>query len=250
MAQLYAITPVEPIRESVYKQLRALILNNGFPEGQRLVEQEIAVQLGVSRTPVRDALRRLESEGILEALPRGGLIVKVFTEEELVELYRIREALECLAAEYAAVNATDADLRDLEDLVLRMETPDMDDAQWADVHLTFSTRYNAASHMPNLLALLGPLREKVVMARNATVTNYKRKSTAMREHRELFEALRAKNPARARALTSVHIRNALAAYRQLRQEKEFARDTCPRVHNSVSGKPHQPASGKGARHEN
>lgn len=96
-----------------YAQVRAAIVENRYPPGQRLVEQRIAEQLGLSRTPVREALRMLEAEGLVVSERNRGAIVRPLSPTEVVDLYGLRIQLESYAVEVATERATEADLREL-----------------------------------------------------------------------------------------------------------------------------------------
>lgn len=213
MSQLKAIAPTQPIRETVYQQLKLAVLTGAFAAGERLLEHDIAKKLQVSRTPVREALKRLEAEGLLEALPKQGLAVKEYSHDDIREIYMIREALECLAAEFAAINATDADVALLEGLVEEMDRldNDADAVRIMEVHRCFSEAYNRASHMPTLVHLIESLKDQVARFRGVSLSSRERRTETRKEHKELLEALRLRDPERASALTHVHIRNALAA---------------------------------------
>lgn len=215
MGDLQAITPVQSIREAVYGQIKSAIQEGAFAKGERLVEHDIAEKLQVSRTPVREALKRLESEGFLEALPRQGLIVKSHSEAEIREIYMIREALESLAAEQAAINATDEDVALLEKLVSamnRQDDPQADPAETLDVHRHFSEAYNRASHLPTLVRMIESLKEQIIPLRKVSLRGRKRREEAQAEHGALLRALKERKPDLAAELTRRHIRNALRAY--------------------------------------
>lgn len=216
MSGLQAIVPVQSIREVVYEQLKAAILSGGFANGERLVEQDIASRLQVSRTPVREALKRLETEGFLEALPRNGLIVKIYSDDEIREIYLIREALESLAAEYAARNATKRDIRELERFAAEMDRagndPDSTPQERMDGHRRFSEAYNRASHMPTLVHMIESLKAQVARFRRVSLSGAKRRAQAQDEHRQLLEAIKDRAPEQAGRLTKIHIQNALLAY--------------------------------------
>lgn len=213
MSQLKAIAPTQPIRETVYQQLKHAVLTGAFNSGERLLERDIAEKLQVSRTPVREALQRLEAEGLLEALPKQGLAVKEYSDDDIREIYMIREALECLAAEFAAINATDSDISLLDALVEEMDQldNDADPVRITEVHRCFSEAYNRASHMPTLVHLIESLKDQVMRFRSVSLSTPERRMETRKEHKELLEALRRRDPERASALTHVHIRNALTA---------------------------------------
>lgn len=91
------VTDLRPIREIVFERLRKAIIDGNLEPGDRLVETFIAENMGVSRTPVREAFRQLEIEGLAENIPRKGTIVKGISKEDIIEIYQIREVLEGLA---------------------------------------------------------------------------------------------------------------------------------------------------------
>lgn len=101
----------KPLRDRVRDELRERIIDGVYPPGTRLVETEIAAQLGVSRLPVREGLRALESEGFVKTLPRRGAVVVELSPQDVEELFDVREALEMLASRQAAERATKAELR-------------------------------------------------------------------------------------------------------------------------------------------
>ena len=213
---LSAVPPVRSIREAVYEQLKQAVLSGAFDDGERLVEHDLAERLSVSRTPVREALKRLESEGLLTALPRQGLVAKKYTNEEIREIYMIRIALESLAAEYAAMNATDEDIAELEVLADEMERvatdPQAADEAYFEAHRSFSEAFNRASRMPTLVRLIESLREQLSRFRRVSLRGKARRDAAQQEHRELLEAIRRKDPELAIERTRQHIENALKAY--------------------------------------
>ena len=105
--------------EHVYRRLRDAIQQGEFKSGHRVMEIEVADWLKVSRTPVRDAIRRLESEGMLEHEPRTGLVVARLDRQAVMELYVMRETLEGTAARLCARHASDMEIQDLVDLIER-----------------------------------------------------------------------------------------------------------------------------------
>lgn len=214
MSELHAITPIQPIREIVYEQLKQAVLSGVYCVGERLLEHDLAAKLQVSRTPVREALRRLEAEGLLEALPKQGLVVKDYTDDDIREIYMIRMALESLAAEFAAVNATKKDIVLLERLVNEMDKLDdiADTEEAYEVHRHFSEAYNRASHMPTLIRMIESLKAQVARFRKVSLSSAERRKLAREEHRELLMALKDRDLKCASDLTRIHISHALNAY--------------------------------------
>jgi DNA-binding GntR family transcriptional regulator len=114
--------------DSVYDAIRSAILSRAFAPGQRLNVHELAAQLGVSLTPVKDALTRLEAEALIEIRPRSGTFVSAMSADDVAEAFDIRCALECLAAEKALARATPADIARLRTLADVIAEPADDDA--------------------------------------------------------------------------------------------------------------------------
>lgn len=228
--KLNAIQPIQPIREIVYQQLKLAVQNGAFAAGERLLEHDIAEKLQVSRTPVREALQRLETEGFLETLPKQGLVVKEYSDDDVREIYMIREALECLAAEFAAINATDSDIARLEAFVAEMDRldEDADVIEEIELHSRFSEAYNKASHMPTLVRLTESLKDQISRFRNVSLNDQARRLEARKEHKELLDALKRRDPERASRLTHIHLRNALTAV----SEKQRKSGSGDRVKNA------------------
>lgn len=152
--------------ELAYARLYDAIRNGTFGPGDRMREVEVAARLGLGRTPVRDALRRLEAEGIIEHRPRIGAVVRTLDHAEIVELYEMRRVLERTAAEFAAQHATPAEIGEIAELNDTMLAHRDDPAEAARLNALlhraiYSAGRNrflmeAARGMANALMLLGP----------------------------------------------------------------------------------------------
>ena len=118
----------EPLIDSVYARLRDMILANVLRSGQKLVDRDLAEQLGVSRTPVREALGRLAMIGLVEARSRRGYYVRQYTAEEVSDLYEFRKILEVNAARLAAINAQPQDIKDFDRILLELDKLGSDSA--------------------------------------------------------------------------------------------------------------------------
>ena len=217
MSDLQAITPVQSITDLVYEKLKAAILADVFKKGERLVEQEIAAKLNVSRTPVRSVLQRLEAEGILtNSGPSHSLVVREYSPDDIREIYMIREALESLAARCAAQNADEGEIRAMRDLLDEMVrvsgTAAAGSEEIFEINRKFSEAFNNASHMPTLVQMIESLREQMIRFRRVSLSGRSRKETALSEHQAMLEAVAAREPDVAAELTRTHIRNALSAY--------------------------------------
>ena len=109
------------LREQVYKTLKSLILNESLAPNKRLIEEKLASEMGTSRTPVREAIQKLEKEGLIIKLPRGGFAVSAVTNDDIEEVFGIRSVLEGYAGYLATRKASEEDIRSLEETVAKEE---------------------------------------------------------------------------------------------------------------------------------
>ncbi len=214
-----------PLRESgaattadaAYLALRQSILQGDLAPGERLRSDALANELKVSRTPVREALRKLEAEGLVQR-SGSGLIVREFTEHDLTELFYVREALEGMAARLAAENATRDEIAEIRELLDDMETVNQRGELVALRPLTaeYHRMVGRAAHNGRLLQSLENLLGHVRQMQTSTLLNVKgRASEAIKEHRELLEAIEARDADRAETIARAHRRKTLGLRRQL-----------------------------------
>lgn len=201
-------TPAHPIypsrQEAVAAALRLDILQGRIPAGARLDIDEIANRHRVSRTPVRDALKQLEGEGLIQVLPYRGVEVTRLTAGDLHELFAIRIALERLALAQAAVKVTDAELGQLRRILRRMDKHPIRDETWMKLNATFHDGLHAASRWPRLVELIRVQRtnvERYVRAGAAHLGAEQQQA----EHWQLVEALTARQPELAASLIAQHL---------------------------------------------
>jgi DNA-binding GntR family transcriptional regulator len=203
------------LRERIHDRLRAAIISGELAPGSPVIEAELATRLGASRTPVREALRRLEAEGLLE--PRGlrGSIVRELHADEVDCVFEIREALESLAARRAARTMREPELRKLSDYVERMRRS-VDDANEMERHDTgFHDVILASASGERLKRMLTELREELIAYRFLSLSDPDRRRATVGEHEAIVDALRAHDEDAAAARTAAHIANARAAVLRL-----------------------------------
>jgi DNA-binding GntR family transcriptional regulator len=149
-------SPQRTAQESVPDRIRHLILSRTLAPGQRLVQSELAEQLGVSRTPIREALHRLESDGLVKLSPHKGASVADLSISELKDIYSIRIAVEGYGAYLAARNATDQDLVQFENLLSRMREVFEQGNRWQllEINREFYSVLYARAQQPRLYALI------------------------------------------------------------------------------------------------
>lgn len=197
--------------ESAYLQLHAAIQDGALTPGTRLREVELAEWLGASRTPVREALGRLESEGLVARDPHRGMIVAELDSSMVGELYVMREVLEGTAAALAARHASDVEIATLRSLADRDRELRADAALLARNNRLFHDALYRSAHNRYLLRTLSSLREAMALLGQTTLAMPGRSTTALDEHEELIAALERRDAAAAEEAARAHIRSAYRA---------------------------------------
>lgn len=208
-------TPVGSIRrtslvEEAVRVLHGAILTGRLAPGARLRQVELAAQMKISRTPLREALRKLEQEGLMTVLPGGGLRVALLDLDEAVELYEIREVLDGLAARLAAQRISASQLPALSRLLAQMEecVARQDAHRWFTAHVAFHEGIFQASVNGRLQRMSSVIRLSIQRFHPVLLTTPNRLVEAHREHREVFEAIQARDPEAAERLARAHIARA------------------------------------------
>jgi DNA-binding GntR family transcriptional regulator len=190
---------------SLYDRLLEEVLQGNLKPGELLVESTLGVKYGVSRTPVREALRMLEQDGVLERVNRG-IRVRQTSADEVLELYDVRAILEGIAARDAAERRTETDLAALDRMFRTMENAsDASAAERAIINRSFHRAIWRSAKNRTLSDLLERLG---VHLRRYPATTYERPGrweTAIEEHRAILEAIRSKDAAAARSLSEEHM---------------------------------------------
>jgi DNA-binding GntR family transcriptional regulator len=218
----------ENLSAQVYNQIKNLILCNEVLPGQKLHHQELSERLGVSRTPVREALTRLVQEGYVSLLPNRGFTCKEIRLQEADELYEMREALEAFAVEKATANLTDAAVADLaakmtlygHDVEKRFTRDRLVYDQ--DVHLEIAR----LSGNEVLARTLAQIFERIILKRRTDgLYDSARGRTAHQEHLRIFEAMRRRDTEAAVRIIRAHIRagkeNVLSDLKQRQEIREL-----------------------------
>ena len=192
-----------------YRRLKAAIESGALVPGHRMREAELAEWLGISRTPVRDALRQLESDGLLVAAPRRGLLVAELDQQQVTEIYALRAVLEGLAARLAAQQASAAEVAALEDILDRQaRTPDDDSETLARLNRVFHERIYRTARNRYLLDVLQALESSLTLLPRTTYAQPGRPATALAEHQVIVAAIVAHDPDTAESAARIHIRAA------------------------------------------
>ena len=213
--------------EAAYESVRKAIVSNDLKPGDRVSEYKVAEWLGISRTPAREGLRRLENEGLLTQHPRRGLVVASIDDTAVQELYAVRELLESEAAAQAARNATAAEIATLEHLVQAEAALRNKPEQMYEHNRIFHDQIYRAAHNRFLLKFLLLTADTLSTYRNVSTRVFKeRRDEVLAEHRELCDAIARHDDAAARAIATRHVQNALRA--RTRVQHSNLTDQAPR----------------------
>ncbi len=197
------------LAEQVFDRLETEILSGKYAPGEILTELKLVNDLGVSRTPIREALRRLEQEHIIEITTRGILVLGV-SKKDLEDILEIRMRIEGLAAYMAAQRITDEELKELRETIELQEfyVPKHDADRINGMDSKFHLLIYRFSGSTPLYDTLMPLHKKVLKFRKASVENEVRSANSFQEHRAIFEAIAAHNAPLAEERMRAHIANA------------------------------------------
>jgi DNA-binding GntR family transcriptional regulator len=200
----------KPLREVISETLREAIVSGTLKPGERLMEIQLAEELGVSRTPVREAIRKLELEGFVVMIPRRGTYVADLSIKDVNEVFEIRTALDILAAGLAVERITEEELEQLERVLVEIgeyiEQNDIEKIVAAD------SRYHdilyRASRNDRLVGIINNLREQFTRFRSISMAYPGRIKNTVEEHRQLVEAIAQRDIALAQRLAREHMENA------------------------------------------
>ena len=202
-----------PLRDVVFNTLRQAILRGDLKPGERLMEISLANRLGVSRTPVREAIHKLEQEGLVLMIPRRGAEVAQITEKSLRDVLEVRGALEELAVRLACERMTGQALGELNRAAERFEKTlgSSDITSVAEADVAFHDVIYMATDNQRLIALLNNLREQMYRYRVEYLKRGECHAQLLSEHQEIIEAITNKEVERAVAVTCRHIDNQVEA---------------------------------------
>ena len=211
-----------PLRDVVFNTLREAILKGELKPGERLMELQLAAKLGVSRTPIREAIRMLEQEGLAVTIPRKGAEVARMTEKDMEDVLEIREALDELAAKIACTRMTEDQLKQLETIkeTFVESTRSHDVKRIAEADVSFHVVIYEATGNPKLVSMLNNLREQIYRYRVEYLKEEKNYPTLIGEHEAIVEALYARNQDEVVRAMHTHIENQASAVKEIIREQE------------------------------
>lgn len=198
-----------PLRDVVFNTLRDAILKGELEPGERLMEVTLAQKLGVSRTPIREAIRKLELEGLVKMTPRKGAEVAQITLKDLTDVLEVRRHLEELAVELSCKKAAETELEELrqchEEFKHKIEADDLTEMAVADVAL-HDVIYRTTGNN-RLIQILNNLREQMYRYRLEYIKDEHKRKVLVEEHKVLIDAISARDVEAAKDAIRKHIDN-------------------------------------------
>ena len=196
-----------PLRDVVFNTLRQAILTGELKPGERLMEIHLANKLGVSRTPIREAIRKLEKEGLVTIEPRRGAYASQISTDDMVEILEVRQNMEGLAAFFAASRMKPEQMRELED-VSKKYNQAVADGNMQDM-ITYDTRFHRiiveSCNNKILVQMIEQLQELVLRFRYIYYDNFRRAENMTEEHQTILEAIENGDADAARQAADIHI---------------------------------------------
>ena len=193
--------------QHVFENLKQAIIRGEVAPGDRLVESRLADALDISRTPVREAIHKLEREGLLRRLPKGGFAVMNLSREDIEETFGIRCVLESYAARLAAENYSAEELSPLEEKIREFQKF-LDQGQLDElprVNTEFHSLFYALSRSPKLIKMINDLRDQIFRFRRILLKKDKWAEASNEDHRKMLEAIRDRDVNRVERVVKQHI---------------------------------------------
>ena len=221
------MTESRPIREIAYDVLKKAIITGEIPAGERIVETEYADRLHISRTPLREALRKLERDGLVEYVMRRGVVVHAFTTEDVDQIYTIRNSLEMLTLPYIIENATAEDIAALREKLASMDALiARDDVEGlSPLARDFHTCLTAISGKNRILRVIEGQDEYIRRFSAMAIQQENRRSSAHEEHHKLVDLVEKKDLPALEELMHHHIERSkeccLAALKARKQNRDL-----------------------------
>lgn len=206
----------KPLREVVADEIRAMIVSGDIAPGQRLVEDRLATQLGVSRNPIREAIRSLEATGLVEVIPRRGAYAVQLDGDDIRKIQDLRRVIDCWVVEQAALHHTSADLERIDDCIRlgRRASKAGDAVRAAELHQEFHLAIEVATTNEFVSLAIAPLRQRTEVVFSVMVEH--RGALSWAEHERIRDAIASRDPVLSRKLMEQHIDSALESFEATR----------------------------------
>lgn len=204
------IDSYKPLRDVVVESIRQAIISGQFPPGMRLMELQLAEEMGVSRTPVREAIRKMELEGLVVMIPRRGAYVADISIKDINEVYEVRTALDVLSAGLAAERIDKSEIQEMRELLAEeaalveaRDYPKIIDNDTAFHDVIYRTSGNT-----RCMNIISNLREQITAIRGRSMPYPGRVEIMLKEHRAIFDAIAAGKVEKAQEAVRTHMENA------------------------------------------
>ncbi len=197
----------KPLRELVYEELRKLITTGQIKPGTRMMEIDIAESMGVSRTPVREAIRQLEKDNLVNIEPRRGAYVSDISTKDIEDMLLVRKPLEGLATQLAAVNMSDEQIEELTEMKERYETAfkNGESEELIELDTRFHSLISEGSGNSYLISVLHDMQDQVLRFRYIYFKSQKRAEDVIADHDNILESIRSRNSEKAMEYAVKHI---------------------------------------------
>jgi DNA-binding GntR family transcriptional regulator len=204
--------PIKPLKKEnlgsqVFEQIKGMILRGEIHPGRRIIESEIALSMGISRTPVREAVHKLEAEGLLKPLPKGGYVVRGLTIPDIEDTFDIRSILESFAGYLAAMRHTEDEIIPLEvkidEFQRYLDRGDL--GRLAVVNTEFHDTLYGLSRSPRLIKMIHGLRDEIYFLRKIILNSEEMARLSNRDHRQIVEAIKQREAEKVEMQLKEHI---------------------------------------------
>jgi len=210
------------LRDIVFEKLQKAVFSGKFKSGDRITEKEIAEELKVSRTPVREALYRLASTGLIKIIPHRGFIISRWSSKEIKDVIELRIALEIFAVKLAIQRILPNEINELKTLIVKMDKAVKKEDMMKASHLNylFHNKIILASKNKELFEVTEPIKNKIHHFRIISISSPNRLKESFEEHKKILDAIINKDIELAQGLTSQHIKKVGFIIKEKIEEKQ------------------------------
>ncbi len=210
-----------PLREAVFNTLRQQILTGELKPGERLMEVTLAEKLGVSRTPIREAIRKLEQEGMAQTIPRRGAVVAMMTEKDMEDVLQVRRALEDLAVQIACEQISISQIKELETAMMRFEecTKKDDLAETVRADVEFHDIIYAATGNKRLMSIMSGFGEQMFRYRVEYLKERENYPVLVEEHEGIVDGLKRRDMEAVTEIMRRHVTNQAVEMKRIIREQ-------------------------------
>ncbi|MBW2001723.1 MAG: GntR family transcriptional regulator [Deltaproteobacteria bacterium] len=197
----------ENLSNQVFEQIKEMIVRGEIPAGKRMIENEIAKSMGISRTPVREAVHKLEAEGLLDPLPKGGYVVRGLDISDIEEIFEIRSILESFASYLAAQRHKNKEIvpleKKMEEFQKHLDKHDL--KELARINTDFHELLYALSKSPRLVKMIHNLRDEIYFLRKIILQSVDMARLSNKDHKEIIKAIKKREAKKVENLMRDHI---------------------------------------------